>query len=204
VNSDPTDPRPDPDPQPSRDGEFEGALQAAKNGDREALEALLQDSLPDLNAWLKRKVGGVLRDRESISDLAQSVCREVLKDLDKFENRGPAAFRSWLLQQAGRKVVDRYRYHQRESRSPSREHSEAEPDALIAEDPSPSRVLAAKDEMGRVRAALATLPDTQREAIVLHRLMGLDYAEISRRMERSEAAVRALVARGLADLAQRL
>lgn len=55
-----------------------------------------------------------------------------------------------------------------------------------------------------VRAALAKLPEAQREAIVLKYFLGLDGPEIAERTGRSHDAVRALIKRGIAALREDL
>ena len=51
-------------------------------------------------------MGPQLRAKESASDLVQSVCREVLGRLDRFQHGGEAGFRHWLYATALRKVRD--------------------------------------------------------------------------------------------------
>jgi RNA polymerase sigma-70 factor (ECF subfamily) len=55
-----------------------------------------------------------------------------------------------------------------------------------------------------VRAALAKLPNAQREAVVLKYFLGLDGPEIAERTGRSHDAVRALIKRGIAALREDL
>ena len=54
------------------------------------------------------------------------------------------------------------------------------------------------------QAAFDELPADYREAVTLHRICGLNHAEIAAKMERSEGAVRNLVYRGLSRLALRV
>lgn len=188
----------------SRD--FESTVHAAASGDRKAYDDLFSNNLPALIAFLRAKVGGELAARESVHDLAQSVCREVLRDLDKLEFGGEEQFRAYLFLQASRKVVDRYRYHKQEKRDPARvealpnESQEAQVLGNFAS-LTPSRVAGAKEELGRVEAALQLLPEAQRDAVLLSRVAGLGYAEIARQKGTTESAIRGLVARGLARLA---
>ena len=44
------------------------------------------------------------------------------------------------------------------------------------------------------------LPDNQRDAVTMSRLMGLSYDQVAEQMGLTESAVRGLVARGLAAL----
>lgn len=186
--------------------DFETKMQAAASGDRAAYDELFANNLPALIAFLRAKVGGELQSRESVRDLAQSVCREVLRDLDQLEFRGEEQFRAYLFLQASRKVVDKYRYHKQEMRDPARveqlpsETREAV-DLGLYGGLTPSRVAGAKEELSRVEQALQLLPEAQRDAVLLSRVAGLGYQEIARQKGISEAAVRGLVARGLARLA---
>jgi RNA polymerase sigma-70 factor (ECF subfamily) len=56
----------------------------------------------------------------------------------------------------------------------------------------------------RLVDALAQLPEAQAEAVRLRYLEGLTIAETAKRLEKSPAAVKALVSRGLRALASRL
>ena len=69
---------------------------AAARQDRAAIEQLLVRHLPGLEAFVRLRMGPVLRGVATAPDLVQSVCREVLGDLGDFEFRGEAPFRAWL------------------------------------------------------------------------------------------------------------
>jgi RNA polymerase sigma-70 factor (ECF subfamily) len=186
--------------------DFETKVQAAAAGDRAAYDQLFEQNLPALIAFLRAKVGGELAERESVRDLAQSVCREVLRDIERLDFRAEEQFRAYLFLQAARKVVDRYRYHKQEMRDAARVESlphESDEAAVFGGYASltPSRAAGAKEELSRVEQALQLLPEAQRDAVLLSRIAGLGYPEIARQKGISEAAVRGLVARGLARLA---
>ncbi|MEZ5965625.1 MAG: sigma-70 family RNA polymerase sigma factor [Planctomycetota bacterium] len=190
----------------------ESDIQRASRGDAHALQQLLAAQLPALRGFLRLHAGRAIRARESCSDLAQSVCREVLEDLDEFEYRGEAAFRHWLFRRAHRKLLRRAAFHAAGRRDVGRELPQAEASAsddaeLLAAYGSlctPSRELGQKEALARIEAAVDELPEAQREAVILHRLVGLSYAEIAQQTGRSEGAIRTNVYRGLADLAVRL
>ena len=168
------------------------------------LQELLERHLPDLRSYLRRRARGLLAARESASDLAQSVCREVIEHVERFEHGEDGAeqsFRAWLYRTAERKLVSRYRYYT----AIKRDGGPAAEGASLGPLPhTPSQQVAAREELAAAEAALARLEAPYREAILLSRIEGLSHAEIARRMGRSEGAVRNLVYRGLAQVAAEL
>ncbi|HLU38657.1 MAG TPA: sigma-70 family RNA polymerase sigma factor [Planctomycetota bacterium] len=180
------------------------ALARARAGDRAAIEELLARYLPALRGFLRVQAGADLRARESSSDLAQSVCREVLQDLADFEWRGEPEFRHWLFKRAYHKLLHRRAHWQAQRRDVGREVALAASDeALLSAYRSlatPSAELMAREAVERIEAALDQLPETWRTAIVLHKLVGLSHAEIAAETGHSEGAVRNHLYRGLARL----
>jgi RNA polymerase sigma factor (sigma-70 family) len=186
-------------------------IAAARRGEARALETLFARNLPPLVAFIRARAGKAIAARESALDLAQSVYREVLQDAEQIELRDEGAFRNWLFMAATRKVLDRARYLGRERRDVAREQAlptaGPEVDAALSCYVSmctPSQHAAAREELARVEAAVQDLPEDQRDAVVMSRLMNLSYAQIATQMGKTESAVRGLVARGLADIAERL
>ncbi len=174
------------------------------------MDSLFARNLPPLVAFIRARAGKAIAARESAIDIAQSVFREVLEDVDHIELQGEAAFRNWLFMQATRKVLDRAKFHGRDRRDIQKEVAipEAGPaaEALLAcygNIATPSMHAIAREELARFEAAVQELPDSQRDALTMSRLMGLDYAQIAEQMQLSESAVRGLVARGLAALSSR-
>ena len=62
----------------------------------------------------------------------------------------------------------------------------------------------AREELERIESAFDRLPEEYREVITLARIAGLSRAEIAERMGRREGAVRTLLSRALARLAELL
>lgn len=193
------------------DGDLAKQIAAARRGEAQALESLFARNLPPLVAFIRARAGKAVAARESAMDLAQSVYREVLQDVDRIELRDEGAFRNWLFMAATRKVLDRARFHKRDRRDIARERElpEAGPEAdavlaCYASIATPSQHAAAREELSRVERAVQQLPEDQRDAVVMSRLMYLSYEQIAEQMGRTEASVRGLVARGLAALADML
>ena len=191
--------------------DFAADIAAARRGEPRAVDSLFARNLPPLVAFIRARTGRAIAARESAVDIAQSVFREVLMDADHVEWKGEGAFRNWLFMQATRKVLDRAKFHGRDRRDVGREVAmpEAGPaaDALLAcyaSIASPSQHAVAKEELARFEAAVQRLPEQQRDAVTMSRLMGLEYGQIAAQMELTESAVRGLVARGLAALSSML
>lgn len=187
------------------DDDAERMVTRASAGDRVAIEALLQRHLSGLRAYVRLQAGPAVRARESCSDLVQSVCREVLGDLDGFEYRGEAAFKAWLYQAALHKVIDRNRHWHQQRRDVAREVDLTDgPDAALAAAyrsvATPSRAAIAREDLERVEAAFDRMPDDYREVLVRSRVLGMSHREIAADIGRTEAATRQLLSRALARL----
>ena len=182
--------------EPNRSADGAGAL---------AIDALLAEQMPALLVFLRHHTGEELAARETVEDLAQSVCREVLQDLPSLRFDDAERFRAYLFLQAVRKVVDRARFHRMARRDVRREQplpetrSAAEA-GIYGTLVSGSRVAIAREKMALVEQVLQSLPEGQREAVLLSRIVGLSYEAIARQKGVAESTVRALVARGLTRL----
>ncbi len=186
---------------------------AAASGDRGALEILLQRHHGELHAFVRLRYGKLLSDRESSIDLAQSVCREILEQADRFQRGEDNGFRRWLFTTAMRKINDRRAYYLAGKRDVLREiPQQAGEDAEAGEDlmhhyrtfSTPSRVASHREEAARVEAAFERLTDEQREVVTLAHLAGLSRAEIAEQMGKTEGAVRVILHRALAKLSSNL
>ena len=169
-----------------------------------------------LRAFVRLRLGRQLRVRESSLDLVQSVCREALEGLHRFEYRGPNSFRNWLLRQAENKIRDRGRYWNRARRSLDREAGAVT--SLLSQErtggqtlinqlrsfATPSRHAVAREDLTRAESAFARLAPDSRRVIVLARVQGLSHKQVAQIMDRSEAATRTLLSRALARLSSLL
>lgn len=77
-------------------------------------------------------------------------------------------------------------------------------DWLAATESSPSQQAGRHEQLLELAAALAELPDDQREAIEIHHLQGLPFTEIAELMGRSKPSVAGLIFRGVRSLRKRL
>lgn len=174
-----------------------------RDSDPAGIEELLVEHLPKLRAFIRLRVGAELRALESASDVVQSACREILANPDAFRFRGEARFRAWLFTTALRKVANKAEYHAAAKRDMRRKQPMtrwSEVSAAYADVVTPSRNLAAREELARVEAAIDRLSEDHREVITLARICGLPHREIAVVMGRSENACRVLLHRATAQL----
>ena len=166
-----------------------------------ALDALLARHLPGLVRYLRLHVPAHLLRRENVSDIAQSVCLEVIAEPPDDTDQTEAGFRLWLFRKARDKIVDKQRYHYAAKRDPVREvdWDEADQDAPV-ENGSPSQRAMREEALDRLDRAFAHLSEDDRQVITLSRVVGLSRSEIADEMGRSEGAVRVLLHRALARL----
>ncbi|MGE3173778.1 MAG: RNA polymerase sigma factor [Planctomycetota bacterium] len=186
------------------DGDVQDLFEAARAGDRAAVEQLVALYQARLHAFVRLRLGDRVRAREATADVVQSVCRELIVAAPRFEFRGEEAFRDWLFTAALNKVRDKQRYHGRDRRDAAREH---DPEACLASAATyltPSVDAIGRETAAALAAAFGELSDEHREVITLARVVQLPHAAIAASMGRSEAAVRQLLVRALLRLAARL
>jgi RNA polymerase sigma-70 factor (ECF subfamily) len=177
----------------------------ATRGDPASVDALLTRYLPRLRAFVRARVDGALRARESSSDLVQSVCREVLDHADTFTWQGEERFRAWLFTTALNKIRQRARHYaaaKRAGQQAEQRVSDAQVADVYATLNSPSQLAAAGELQQTMEQALEQLSEDHREVITLSRIVGLSHAEVARQMARSEGAVRVLLSRALLALVE--
>lgn len=170
----------------------------------DALESLVERCRPDLEEFLRRRAGRRLRGQESVSDLAQSVCREILTHRDRFQFPGEENFRRWLFATALRKLGRRHEYYGAIKREIGRNVPLPDSDALLRAITTPSQAAMAGELRERVAAAFRELSAEQRLVIHLARVEGLPRPEIAARLGKSPGAVRTLLCRALAALAEQV
>ncbi|MCA8948641.1 MAG: sigma-70 family RNA polymerase sigma factor [Planctomycetes bacterium] len=187
---------------------FDGLLARARAGDAAALEALLGEHLPAIAAIVRLKAGPGLLRRESVSDLQQSVCREVLESLDGFRDGGADGFRRWLHTLALRKLYDRQRRVLAQQRDVRREvavdESPSAWDAVCHAFDTPSREAIGREAKARLDAAFAQLDDEQQDIVTWSRFLGLSHKEIAERLGKTEVATRKALSRALLRLSDAL
>ena len=150
-----------------------------------------------------------LRDKLDPSDVVQQTLLDAHQRQEQFRGQTEPEKAAWLRQILARNLVDALRAFGRAKRDVARERSldaAVEQSSqrleawLVAEQSSPSQKLDRRERAVQLADALATLPEAQREALVLQHWHGFSLAEIGQHMGRSPAAVAGLIKRGLRQL----
>lgn len=174
---------------------------AVHRGDAAALDALLRRHLPDLRVFVRAKSSPQLRAQESCSDLVQTVCREVLQSVERYEWRGEGSFRRWLFTLALNKLRNRADYHAAERRDADRVIAGTD---AVGETPGgfgPSQHAIAEEAAAKFESSLDRLEEDQREVILMARVIGMSHTEIAAELGLAEGAVRTRLSRAMARLA---
>jgi RNA polymerase sigma factor (sigma-70 family) len=164
------------------------------NGDPDAARLLAQRLLPRVLGY----AGRLLSDRAEAEDVAQEAMLRLWKVAPDWR-QGEAKVSTWLYRVTTNLCTDRLRARQRR-------RSDALDDVPEPADDVPGAVavMIEADRMAALEAALATLPDRQREAVVLRHIEGMTNPEIAEIMQIGVEAVESLTARGKRALTQAL
>jgi RNA polymerase sigma factor (sigma-70 family) len=171
----------------------EQLMSAYAAGDRAAFQALFDRYAALLFAMARRRL--------SSEDDARDVVQQTLLQLHRARHdyRPGAPFRPWLFTIALNLVREQYRKRKRRKEH-GLEGTDAPPEAASA--PEVEALDEHRVRAARVRAALASLPDQQREVIELHWFEESPYDEIAKILGASVAAVRVRAHRGYERLRQ--
>lgn len=149
-----------------------------------------------------------LRRKLDPSDIVQQSLLKACAAIGDFRGQGNAELAAWLRRILSNTLADAARAYLGGKRDLTMERSlEAAVEASSAwlqrlTDSSGGNQAARAEQIGRLVAVLATLPDDQRCAIELHYLQQLPVAEVAKRMARTEASVAGLLRRALKALRQ--
>jgi RNA polymerase sigma-70 factor (ECF subfamily) len=200
---------------PSADALQEQARQllpAARAGDSAALGRLLELFRGYLAAIAGAELASGVAPKANPSDVVQETFLEAQRLFARFQGEQADELRAWLraiLHNKLRELHNRYfGTHKRQvGREVSLDESGAEGhlrDVLADGQSTPSAQALRQEEADALSAALGRLPEDYRQAIVWRNWEELSFAEIGRRLGRSEDAARMLFGRALERLAHEL
>jgi RNA polymerase sigma-70 factor (ECF subfamily) len=171
----------------------------AREGDRDAVEALLQRCLPQLKRWAHGRLPAAARGRLDTGDLVQETVLHVLRRLDTFEPRHVGAMQAYLRMSVINRIRDEVR---RIGRQPAPVEL---PEDLSSDLTSPLEAVVQAEAYERYRDALGQLNTREREMIVARIEVQWSLAEIATRFGmRTSDAARMAVTRALKKLTRKL
>lgn len=170
----------------SRDEAMTRAVAAAKSGEMEAIRFLYLRYKDNIYGY----VLSIVREPHEAEDVTQQVFMKLISAIHKYEPRA-VPFTAWIFRVARNIAID----HLRQRR------------AVPCEDVFEST--RETDETSRefrwgLEVALETLPEDQRDVVMLRHLVGLRPGEIAARMGRSESSIHGLHHRGRLALQREL
>lgn len=171
------------------DEEWSRVVEAARRGDRGAIDRVLQHVYPGVWKVSRRMMGN---DHDA-ADATQNALIAIVAGLARFDGR--AAVTTWSYRIASNACIDELR---RRNRRPDPAEM-VEPGDGAGDDDLAGRVSDRLD----IDAALQSLADDHREIVVLREIAGLEYAEIADHLGIPVGTVRSRLARArgrLADL----
>jgi len=155
---------------------------------------LFHNHRADVSSYLIR----MLRDPDLADDLTQETFLRLCVTLD---GRRPENGRAFLCRIARNIAIDHLRLIRRRGTDmPGDQVLQAIADPR----PTQENILIDRERLRVFLRALADLPETTRRIFVLHRVEGLKYREVARRMELSESSVQKHLARALLEVTRRL
>jgi RNA polymerase sigma-70 factor (ECF subfamily) len=164
-------------------------LGAALAGDHRALRSVAIELLPRVRNLVRYLVRGDAR----IDDIAQEALLAIVRGLPNF--RGEGSLTAWADRITTRVVFACLRRNRQGA-----QHVDAGADLTLVPDPE-----GLPDEYAARRRAvelLDRLPDPQRQAIVMHHLLGLSISEVALELDVPFETVRSRLRIGLAKLRQ--
>jgi RNA polymerase sigma-70 factor (ECF subfamily) len=161
------------------------AVARAKQGDQEAVRFLYVIYSHNIYGYVR----SIMQDDHEAEDVTQHVFAKLMTAIGRYDDRGVPFF-AWLLRLARNVAID----HLRANRLTPTEN-------VIS--PEPGRG-ADFERTHVVKDALATLPEEQRQVVILRHLVGLSPTEIADRMGRSEGSIHGLHHRGRRALQREL
>jgi RNA polymerase sigma-70 factor, ECF subfamily len=158
------------------------AIAAAKQGDWDGIHYLYVRYADDVQGYVQ----SIVRNHHEAEDITQNVFAKLITAIGKYEERS-VPFAAWIMRVARNATLDHLRARR-----------QIPVEDVRTSDPRDERLGVERRQC--LKAALATLPEQQREVLVLRHVVGLSPAEIASRMGKTESSIHGLHHRGRATL----
>jgi RNA polymerase sigma-70 factor (ECF subfamily) len=168
----------------------EELMQQVRQGQREALSALLRRYASGLLTFIHRMNG----DAHHSEELFQEVFLAVWTSRRRYQY--PRSFRSWLFGIAANKCYA----ERRRPVQPQYQESQPEVPVVAGDDPTPVEAAIATEHAVIVEQAVLRLPPQQRSVVVLRIWNGYSYGAIANILDFSESTARSTMSHALAAM----
>jgi RNA polymerase sigma-70 factor (ECF subfamily) len=173
---------------------LDGVVAKAVNGDRDALREVLETIRPIVYRYCRARIGSAERSGLSADDVAQEVCLAAITALPRYKDQG-RPFLAFVYGIAAHKVADAHRAQGRNRA----DATDTLPDRASTA-PGPEQLAIDSESAERMNRLLATLPEKQREILVLRVVVGMSAEETAEAVGSTAGAVRVAQHRALAKL----
>lgn len=169
-----------------------------QGGDDDAWNDLYGRYHDELLFAVRCRLGPGLRRHLQSEDVLQSVMRDALGDLHRFEPRGPGSLKHFLNVLITNKIRDRVDTYGAQKRAGTVPLTDSV--AAAVSDGTPELRYHDAVRYERLERCMARLPEDMRQVVLLRKLEGLSSKDVAEMLEKSDAAVRKLYSRALARL----
>jgi RNA polymerase sigma-70 factor (ECF subfamily) len=171
-----------------------------KEGDNASFAVLLQKHRYPVIHFLYRMV----QNQAVAEELAQEVFLRVFRSRGSYERT--AKFTTWLFRIATHLALNSLRdgKHERLQESLDDDTDDRPVRQLSDRRPTAEDSMVYHARLGEVRDAIATLPEKQRAAVLMHKYEEMEYSQIAKALNCSESAVKSLLFRAYETLRARL
>lgn len=169
------------------------------DGDRTALDALLEMHMGNLQTMVRKKLGSVIRKKEESGDILQEAAIKFLKYGPRVRLANENDFLGLLLKIVENVIRDRYDYYTRYRRAQDREQALSSQCTLDLE--TPGKVVTRGEEQQWVRLGLEFLDQDKRVVLVLRQWESLSWNEIATQLGLNPNTARDRYDRGVKRLA---
>ena len=176
----------------ARDARWSSLMAAAQDGDRSAYDSLLREILPQIRAVCRAR----LRQAADVDDAVQDTLLSLHALRHTYDPTRP--FRPWLNAIAERRAIDRLRKFGRTT------GRESNIDDLAEGTGATQAVGTSRLEAEELRRAVADLPESQRQALLLAKLQERPLKEAAEISGMSVGALKVATHRAVAALRARL
>ncbi|MDK7669160.1 RNA polymerase sigma factor [Cytobacillus oceanisediminis] len=163
-------------------------------GSQAAMEVLTRKYYKPIYAFVYRKVG----NRDTAYDLTQEIFIKMIQRIESYSSKG--SFKSWLYQVAVNHCRDYWRSSEYKQTS---KHAELL-DTIKCEQKSVPYIFERKEMREQVKQAIHSLPDIQREAVILKYFHHMKIQEIAVVTQANVSTVKSRLKQGLSKIAASL